>query len=110
MFALCSSTIFNVSGHIPEDVISSLISKFGSNKYRSVIDAISDQSIAGYGAEQLIDQLASRIIEKSDLQEATKARILLKLSESFGRLLEGGDDDLAKLDFMSVIMRELPSY
>lgn len=103
----CSSTVFNVSGHIPDEAIASLITKFSQKKFSNVIDASSDQSIAGYGAEQLIDQLATRIIEKSDLPDIKKARILMKLSESFGRLLDGGDDDLAKLDFMSVVMKEL---
>lgn len=102
-----SGTIYEVSGHIPDAVVAWFISQARQKGFSDVISAATDQRLSGYGAEQLIDQLASKIVNNSEIGEKEKTTIVIKLSESLGRLTDGGDDDLAKLDFMSVLLKEL---
>lgn len=102
-----SATIYEVSGHLPDAVVAGFISQTRQRGFTDVISAATDQRLSGYGAEQLIDQLSSKIVSSSEISEKAKTTIVIKLSESLGRLTDGGDDDLAKLDFMSVLLKVL---
>ncbi|GMH36288.1 hypothetical protein BSKO_04156 [Bryopsis sp. KO-2023] len=102
-----SATLFDVSGRIPEDAISSLVSMARAGQFPSLASFEMDfQHLSGYGAEQLLSQLLAHVTSSPDIGELQKAKLALSISEALSET-KGNTEDLCVAKYLGILAQEL---
>ncbi|KAJ5692575.1 hypothetical protein N7462_001998 [Penicillium macrosclerotiorum] len=96
------STIEEIAGVVPENVLDSLIQamqpKGGRSTYEAISSVVTDLVADGWSATQLVSQLYRRVVFNEAIPDIQKNKIVMVFSEMDRRLVDGADEHLSILD------------
>ncbi|CAO3673371.1 unnamed protein product [Umbelopsis vinacea] len=97
---ITASSINEMAGIVPPEVLSSLTAAWYSSDYKEVDKAVNEVMNAGFSAEQIVSQLHDHLVTDGELSAYKKAKISLILGEVDLCLINGADEHLQVLNLM----------
>ncbi|KAJ3110873.1 replication factor C subunit 4 [Phlyctochytrium bullatum] len=86
--------INEISGIVPQDLVTSLLSAVKEQKYSKAEEVAGIMHRSGYSVGQALNQLHDEIIGDSELSPAQKAKLCLTLADVDKCLVDGADENL----------------
>ncbi|CAH2353780.1 replication factor C subunit 2 [[Candida] railenensis] len=92
------STIQEIAGVVPDDLVVELISKINSKDSQALVSYVHEIILQGWGAQQLIDQLHDSFILNEDISSEIKNSISQDLFSTDKKLNNGTDEHIQLLN------------
>jgi len=99
-----AQSIIDIAGVLPHDVLDRFIKACRSNSFEQLQSVVQYVFANGYPAAQLLCQLHDLVVSSSDLTNAQKAKIAIKLGEVDRCLQDGADEFLQLLNIAAFTM------
>ncbi|CAN0212701.1 unnamed protein product, partial [Ectocarpus sp. 13 AM-2016] len=100
-------SIVEISGEVPERVFDELWSAVTSRPqfghFEAVTDAVSAFVGEGYPVGKVLSEIQNRVVRSSEVVDADKALVCLRLLETDRCLNDGADEELQLLDVCFVV-------
>jgi len=96
--AITISSIREIAGVVPEDLLNNIVQVITSRNQKKIIDQINETILQGWSAQQLIDQLHDKFILNDTINSLTKNKIAMILFEIDKRLNNGTDEHIQLLN------------
>lgn len=97
------STIQEIAGVVPDDLVAELISKINSKDTLALVLYVHEIILQGWGAQQLIDQLHDSFILNADISSEIKNSISQDLFSADKKLNNGTDEHIQLLNLCLLI-------
>lgn len=100
-----SSTISDISGTVPSDILDSIWENIKSSSFGALQKTVEELVAAGYAAVTLLERLTSDVIHHDEMTDEKKAKSLMIIAQTDHKLVDGASEYLQLLHVAATLLR-----
>ena len=99
------TSVFEVAGILPDEALDQVWDSIKRGLYDGIAQAVQNVLASGYSTTMMKSQFCKLIMNETDLDDVSRAEMLLKLAQADKLLVDGADEELQMLDICACLSK-----